>query len=214
MMFTNLASKLLKKDVLVFLDLEGSQFAHDPISIGMIAYKRSDSLSLSSEVLRYRSLIKTKSNIGSLVKRMTGITREMLKETGKGKEVVFKEVINLLRPYSSKAFIAYGEQDLKMLRHFISEEDYTFQYYSHIVKNYFDFHKYIQSLCKSISMNSLSLNKLATIFNIKNDKEHDSFNDALTLSEVYSAFVEDEERTLSLFQEYFQRDVEPMRELL
>ena len=198
MSFSKLAKRLAGKEVAVFLDLEGTQFSHAPISIGAILFTLGDDLKLVQACGTYHAYIQVKDHVGNIVSGLTGITNKMLCAEGKEKDKVLKDLINLCRPYSRKAFIAYGEQDIKMLWKLMNQESYSRDYLTHITKNYFDFHQYIASLFSENNSFSPSLIKLAEIFHIPVVKRHDSYQDAVVLSEIYQKFVDNEEKTIQI----------------
>lgn len=215
MAFDQLSKKLSNKEVLVFLDLEGTQFSHDPIEIGLVTYLKKDNLFIEEKLFTYQSYIKAKDKIGKVVSNLTGITKDLLLEKGKTKQTVLKEIINLLRPYSKKKFIAYGEQDLKMLKHFITDESFTSDYINHIAKNYFDFHLYLASLISDNKSKSPSLSKLAELFEVSNSNAHESLSDAQVLADIYQEFIKDEENTVAILKSFYPDvDEERMRKLL
>ena len=215
MSFDYLSKKISDKRVLIFLDLEGTQFSHTPIEIGMVAYLKGDGLFLGEKLFTYQSYINTNGRIGKVVSDLTGITKELLLNKGKSKTIVLKEIINLLRAYSKKKFIAYGEQDLKMLRHFITEESFTSDYVNHIAKNYFDFHLYLANLISKNKSISPSLSKLTELFDVPKSHAHESLSDAQMLADVYQEFVKDESTTINKIKSmYSEIDEERLRKFL
>ncbi len=190
------------KDVLSFFDFEATQFSNEPIQIGLVAYSKDFQMLFS-----YQSYIKTSVHVEPLVRRMTHITDAVLEKEGKDKTVVLKEIVNLLRPYQKKAFLSYGDQDLRILKHFISKETFTYQYYSHIYKNYFDFQKYVSSLLFNKN-EFLSLADLCSIFDVTNLNPHEAYSDALSLATLYQKILKDEKESTEKLNLFLKEKIE------
>ena len=121
-----LSQRLAKADLLVFFDIEGTQFTHKMIAFGMVCYpKAKDGISFDREnSFSYHSYVKTKDDIGPLVKKMTGISKFTLAMEGKEVREVVPEIDKLLRPYHS-VFISYGSSDILMLLRALDRSDVT-----------------------------------------------------------------------------------------
>lgn len=202
MPFPVLSRFLSSGDLLVFFDLEGTQFSHKVIAIGFIAYpkKEGEILFDDSKKITYHTYVKTDDIIGERVEHLTSITPALLKEKGQDFHSAILEITNLLRPYKKK-YISYGNMDMRMLAKSVNENDITeMNFLRNVSKNYLDFHQYLSSRIVDNKGQSLSIERMMNLYNIENKGHyHDPLSDAIDLSLIYKEFVSDEEKAIQFF---------------
>jgi hypothetical protein len=189
-------------DALIFFDLEATQISHKAIAIGLVIQpkKRGGLIDYTQGPITYHSYIKTKHNIGPVVERLTGITKQTLKKEGKEFHQVILEITNLLRPYHNKRFISYGNGDMHILSQTIDYADETERnFFQHLKKNYFDLSNYLSKRIVSSEGNMLSLSKLGEEYEISLDgKPHSPLYDSQMLAQIFNCYIKEEEKTLAL----------------
>lgn len=209
MAFPVITKEVHKSELLVFFDLEATQFSRQAIAIGLVAYKKDpDSLLPKEEVLRYFSYIKTDDEIGPIVEELTGIHRDNLDYQGISYHQMILEVSKLLRPYKFRKFISYGGLDIEILKRTMKEEDETeVNFFRNVIKNYFDFHSYLEHRIVTENGFSYSLTGMANSLSVSEEgTPHDPLFDSLLLKDIYTSFVSDEERALSLAMENYDKN--------
>lgn len=197
-----LSQKLAKADLLVFFDIEGTQFTHKMIAFGMVCYpKKKDVVSFDRDgSFSYHSYVKTKDDIGPVVKEMIGISKDILALEGKDIRKVVLEVDKLLRPYHP-IFISYGTSDILMMKRTLDRTDVTEEnFFRYVMKNYLDFHQYVSRRICDENGHSLSISKLMDLYRLpKAGPDHDPLCDAKNLSMIYDAYVNRVEDDVSFF---------------
>lgn len=195
-------------DILVFFDIEGAQFSHKMISIGLAGYRRKDGIQLEEKpIFTYHSLVKCEDEIGPVVMNMTGITPEMVKKEGKDVRQVILDINRLIRPYKRK-FISYGNQDTKMILSSIDRKDETeMNFFRNLMKNHLDFHDYLEKRVCDRNGQSYSIERLLSLFHLQgNGKSHDPLTDTMDLAKIYSEYIRDEEIIVDLYLEHYQKN--------
>lgn len=208
MSFPILGKHVLAADCLVFFDFEATQFTHKAIALGVYAIpKKPGFLTFEGEPLLYHGYIKTKDDIGPVVRQMTGITPEILKKEGKSFYDTIREVTKLIRPFKKKCFISYGFMDMKILQLTTNTKDETERnFLAHVAKNYLDFHHYLEKRIVDEKGQSLSISKLMDLFHHQEDRPHDPLSDAKDLANIYLSYVSDEERTVDLVLAHYAKN--------
>ena len=188
--------------VLVFVDLEGTQFSHEVTEIGAYKVWIKEDLSIKKIGQPFRCYVKPKHPIGGLVSKMTGITEEKLAKEG----VPFDEAQSLFRHYVGPdwprtLFITYGNQDAYMMHRSLEcapearEEDVKFFAHRNL-----DFSASLSNYVKDPKGNNLSLIHACEAFNVTlSGSSHDALNDARDLVSLYEAFLSKKEILKSFY---------------
>lgn len=206
MPFKEITSFLKDCDTLVFFDVEGTQFTHKAIAIGLVAYKRiNDSLEFDlTNPLKYHSYIKCDDYIGSLIENKTSITQEILEKEGKDIKDVILKISTILR-HSKNKFFTYGSLDYLMISNAIDQSDETqTNFYRYIVKNKMDFHHYLSKRICDAHGQSYSLLKLLEMYNISpSGISHNPLYDAIDLANLYLSYVQNVDKDVELALENY-----------
>lgn len=197
--------KLRDSKSLVFVDLEGTQISHEAIEIGAWKVYLKEDLTIKKIFRPFKTYIKPKSKVGPVVKEMTGITDQFLEEEGVSFRLAqqgFRKYVG--RDWYRSLFIAYGSQDIVMLKNSADANADSFKedvrFMSH---HYLDFASFLASFVKDDKGNVLSLTHACEMLKAPMvGKNHDALSDARNLVSLYSAFLEQkaliEERYLML----------------
>ena len=209
MAFETIYNKVKKSNLIVFFDLEGTQIHHYPISIGLVAYekKEGDIFFSVDKKIQYKAFINPKEEIGSVVEKITSITPELLEREGESFHEVVKKITTLLRPYH-KCYISYGNLDIKMLSLGLNHHDETeMNFFRNVTKNYFDFHEYLFDRVVNEKGGAYSISKWMEILSLDMPGvAHDPLTDAICLSQIYQAFISDEDRAISLMLKNYHKN--------
>ena len=209
MPFTTLSHTLKDGNLIVFFDMEATQFSHKAIALGLIAYEKKpgDLLFDMEKKIEYHSYIKQSDDIGPVVEEMTGITKDVLAKEGKDFHTVVLEITKLLRPYKKK-YVSYGSMDIKILGCSINPKDETEEnFYRNITKNYLDFHTYISRRICNEKGQSYSIASLMNLYGIENEgRYHDPLTDAVDLMKIYQAYITNIDRDIQLYLEHYSRN--------
>ncbi len=209
MAFSSLSQVIQNGNLIVFFDLEATQFSHKAIALGLVAYeKKPGELCFDVEKkIEYHTYIKQSDEIGPIVEEMTGITKDLLEKEGKDFHTVILEVSKLLRPYKKK-FVSYGSMDIKILSCSINSHDETEEnFYRNVVKNYLDFHTYISRRICNPKGQSYSIENLMKLYGIENvGRYHDPLTDALDLMKIYHAYLTQVDKDIQLYLENYKHN--------
>lgn len=196
-------------NLFVFFDVEGTQFFHKMISIGLVCVpKKENEITFDeSKMFYYHAYVKCDDEIGDVVTRMTGITPQLLEEKGKNVREVILEISKLIRPYKRK-FISYGNQDLRMILNALDKNDETeINFFRNVAKNYFDFHSYLEKIICDKKGQSYSIDRLLNLFCIpKSGTSHDPLSDSINMMKIYQKYVQSEEEILKLYLENYRKN--------
>jgi len=208
MAYSNLLHFIKEGNLIVFFDLEATQFTHKAIALGFVAYeKKIGEVSFDLEKkMEYHAYIKQEDEIGPVVEELTGIHPETLQKEGKDFHQVVLEVSKMLRPYKKK-FLSYGSMDIRILNESIDKQDETERnFYRNVIKNYLDFHMYISKRICDKHGQSYSISSLLKLYGLEIDGPyHNPLMDSLALSKIYYAYVNDEKKDIELYlQNYAQ----------
>ena len=174
-----------------FLDFEATQFDHQLIALGGVMVKVNTDGTLGKEKNGIFAYVKTKSSIGSLVRKLTGINEKMLQEQG----IEFENSINKIKAYcgsdlSSTLFTTFGPNDLLILRDTYAKQkikDMSFLYF--IKSNYLDLQSFISKYIRSPKGTNYSLYNMVKLYNLeKQGTEHNPLSDAINLKNLAKAF--------------------------
>jgi inhibitor of KinA sporulation pathway (predicted exonuclease) len=188
-----LEKALRGKRILVFLDLEGTQFTHEMIEIGAYLAVLRDDLSVKRILPGYKTYVKAKHPIGSVVRELTGITEEKLRKDG----IPFNDAMSGLHKYAGKyagkcVYVTFGSHDLKIIQESVANnEGEQKEFYREIAKEYLDFSAFVSTYVKDDKGNPLSLVNYLKTFKVPfQGKAHDALADAYNLIDLYKAVLE------------------------
>ena len=193
---------------IVFLDFEGTQITQEIIAIGAIKVTLDAKNQIKSKSNPFRVYVKARGKVGRIVKNLTGIDDQLLKEQG----VTFKEAFERLRKYVGKnvdkyLYCTYGNYDMRML-HVTSEinmmnEDSLVQA---ILHHYWDFSATFTKYIKSARNEQLSLKDGLKVFKLSFEgEEHDPSFDAVNLMRLYDAFLTQKGTVLTEYKKTLDR---------
>ncbi len=195
------------KKILVFFDLEGTQFSHEMIEIGAYSVLLHDDLTVKNINPPFKCYVKSQEQVGKIVTELTGITDKKLHDEGLLFPKAFSEFERYVRKYEDRCtFIAFGNQDIKIIQNSVYLNGNASISFSRIIKkNYLDFSSFISSYIKDEKGNPYSLTNYLKIFGVPfAGHAHDAASDAYNLIELYKAFLskkeivrEEYEKTLS-----------------
>ncbi len=195
------------KKILVFFDLEGTQFSHEMIEIGAYSVLLHDDLTVKNINPPFKCYVKSQEQVGKIVTELTGITDKKLHDEGLLFPKAFSEFERYVRKYEDRCtFIAFGNQDIKIIQNSVYLNGNAGISFSRIIKkNYLDFSSFISSYIKDEKGNPYSLTNYLKIFGVPfAGHAHDAASDAYNLIELYKAFLskkeivrEEYEKTLS-----------------
>ena len=175
-----------------FIDFEGTQITQEIIAIGAIKVLLDAKNQVKSKSSPFKVYVKSHGKVGKIVRNLTGIDDQLLKEQG----VTFKEAIERLRKYLGRGYdkliySTYGNYDMRML-HVTAEinnmnDDPLVE---SIFRHYWDFSSTFTKYIKSAKNEQLSLKDALKVFKLSFDgEEHDPSYDAINLMRLYDAFI-------------------------
>ena len=187
----DLKQKLKNKKMLVFFDLEGTQFSHEMIQIGAVAV----TLGANGKIKKYHQpfnrFVRARNKIGSFVTNLTGITEEKLKKEAIQFSQAMKEFKEYCgRYFKSTLFISFGNFDLAIIEASVSYNlDAPKEICHQIQTNYMDYLDFITEFIRDEKGNPYSLVNYCKLLDIKESgKAHDAVNDAINLAHLYEKF--------------------------
>lgn len=193
-----LNKRIAKAKYLLFIDLEGTQFTHEVISIGAYLAKLNKNGTLSDHKDGFYRLVKAKERITPFIVDFTGITQDMLERDG----IEFAQAIKELAAYVGKAwanclFVAYGHNDILMLKTSLAKSPGSFglkERIEHIARHYLDFQSFSEQYIRDENHNTLSLQNMLLKFHIAPEGTfHNALDDAKNLMRIYEAFQKETE---------------------
>lgn len=211
MAFKNLYRAVAHSDILVFYDVEATQFSNQLISFGMVIVKKKRDSFEMEKVDEYFSLIKPDGNytIGHYVEVITSLKKE---DVDKGISVLkFKEILtDKLKGYERICFLSYGELDKKVLLSTFKDRSY-FLYDKDT--HFFDFHAYLKKNLTDEKGTTYSISRLIELFDIQKDYSfHNPLDDSKALFDIFSCFVNDEEKIKKLIDKSYLHNQYLMRD--
>lgn len=190
---------LKKRDILIFLDFEGTQFSHEIIAAGFVKVKIDQSGGFIEEPQYFKRYVKCYGRIGKIVTDMTSIDENLLKDQGIPMENFLSDLDEFIgENYSRCAFITFGSNDMKMMLDSIrysrpSNEKIGYD----ICKNAVDFQSFISQYIRDEKGNPYSLVNYIKLFGKEPcGKVHDPLNDAIDLMTLYRCFFEEKDRVV------------------
>lgn len=188
--------KALKdKTVLVFIDLEGTQFSHEMIEIGAHLVILNKDHTVKKILKGYSSYVKAHNRIGRVVTELTGITEKLLQEKGRPFPEVFKQFRGYVGKYWNKCkFVTFGTHDLRIINMSVenSPKDDELSELAHYVnKNHFDISSFLGQFIQDQHGNPLSLSNNLKVFSQEFEgTKHSALADAYNTALLYKAFIE------------------------
>lgn len=175
---------------LVFVDLEGTQFSHELIAIGAIKVTLTRKGTIKRKSKNFKHYVKPKGAIGRYVRKLTGITQELLDEKG----LEFEEVMELFKKFVGRnadktKYVTFGNHDLRIFQQsakFSSNPNNEFV--NQIAKRNIDLSAVISEYVRN-GRDTYSLVNLCKLFGVPViEPAHDPLNDALMLAGLYDSF--------------------------
>lgn len=188
----DLLQALKGRNVLVFLDLEGTQFTQEVIEIGAVkAYLKPDG-TIKKKMPGFRILVKAHARVGRLVTDLTGITDEQLKKEGVPYRVAlasFKRYVG--RDWRRCLFVTYGNNDAAIIKGSeYSNLDAEDADSKAIVRNMWDYEAFVYHYVRDPNGNVYSLANCLKRFGVPFDGQaHDALADAANLLSLYEAIL-------------------------
>lgn len=181
-----------KEKIVIFLDLEGTQFSHELISLGACKAKVKKDGTFSRLDKGFQVYVKAKNHIGRYVERLTGINQALLDEKG----ISYIEAMNQFKKYVGREFkkakfVTFGSHDIRIFNqsemHSGPADDEFFKIIRH---SHVDLAKIISEYVKDDKNNPLSLSNYCKLFNVSmSGTEHEALSDAKNLAYLYNAIV-------------------------
>lgn len=181
-----------KEKLVVFLDLEGTQFSHELICIGAYKAKLKKDGTFSRLDKGFETYVKARNHIGRFVEKLTGITQETLDQ--KGIEYIeamtkFKKYVG--RDFKKAKYVTFGNHDIRIFSQseLISGPS-NIDLFDAIRKNHVDLARIISEYIKDDKQNSMSLTNYCKLFNINmSGNSHEALSDAKNLAYLYNAIL-------------------------
>lgn len=178
--------------VLVFMDLEGTQFSHEMTQIAAIKVILKDDLTIKKIFKPYKNYVRIKGRVGHVVTKLTGITDELLKKEG----LPFRVIQQGLKKYVGKdwckcRFVTFGSHDAVIVTSSAENNmDASMEEARYLTHHMFDFSEFMSRYVKDENGNPYSLSRALEKFEVKFEgKAHDATNDTKALIALYSAFL-------------------------
>lgn len=191
--------KALKENrVLVFIDLEGTQYSHEMIEIGAYVAILKDDLTIKKFLKGYSTYVKAKHPVGHVVTKLTGITEKTLQDKGKPFPEVFKKFRGYVGKYWNKCkFVTFGNHDIRIINMSVenSPKDQELSELAHTVnKNHFDMSVFLGQYIQDQNGNPLSLSNYLKTFGVPFEGvAHTALADAYNLMMLYKALLDNRE---------------------
>ncbi len=196
-------NKLLKnKKTIVFLDFEGTQFTHEIIAWGAIKCHIDEDGNIIDKDDGFLAYVTTKSTIGSLITKMTGITKDLLSEKGVSLEKAIEQFISYLNEdISGVAFLTFGSSDCKMLHDSINfSNPANAETGREICKNMIDYMAFLSQFIRDSQGNPYSLTNYLKLFeHAPCGISHNPLNDSIDLMNLYTCFLNQKELVLKQY---------------
>lgn len=181
-----------KEKIVVFLDLEGTQFSHELISLGACKAKLKRDGTFGRLDKGFQVYVKSKKSIGKFVEKLTHITEETLVENGLDyvdAMTAFKKYVG--RDYKKAKYVTFGSHDIRIFSQSEIHSGPSLDNFFTIIKsNHVDLSKIISEYIKDDKNNPLSLINYCKLFNVNlSGSEHEALSDARTLAYLYNAIL-------------------------
>ena len=176
---------------LVFLDFEATETTFEIISIGAVKAELDNKKQIKSFDNGFRVYIKTNTEIGPIIEKITGLNNQILNEKG----ISFVEAIDKLSKYVGDTtfvrFMTYGNYDMRLLHvnatnNKLLENNLVLQ----VFRKNIDFSVLLHKYVRRKNNQTISLINALKIFNVTAiEPIHDSLSDAKNLMLLYQAFL-------------------------
>lgn len=203
----NFDRMLKKRDTLIFIDFEGTQFSHEIIAAGCVR-TRSESGFPTGEPHFFKRYVKCYGRIGKIVTEMTAIDENVLKDQGIPMETFLSDLHEFIGENISRcAFIAFGSNDMKMMLDSIRQSRPANEKIGYeICKNTIDFQSFLSQYIRDEKGNPYSLVNYLKVFGKEPcGKMHDPLNDAIDLMNLYRCFFTDKEQVVREYTKVLAR---------
>lgn len=195
--------KVRKYNTLVFVDLEGTQFSHEAIAIGAVKAKiNKENFQIKKLDKGFKVYVKPHNPIGGYVKKLTGITDELLEEKGiPFKDAIKKFVSYCGRDFKNTLFVTFGSHDARIFNQsLLHSSDANAEDVRHIVDNNLDLLSILNEYIRDQNNNTYSLANYLRLYNVNFEgQEHDCLCDARNLAYLYNEVLHQPE---ILYDEY------------
>jgi len=188
-----LNKRIANSKYLLFLDLEGTQFTHEVISIGAYLAKLGKNGKIVSTKRGFYTLVKSREKVSKFITELTNISQDMINKDG----ISFEEALKKLKKYIGIAYnkvrlVTFGFNDILMLQSSLKHQPENPKGQAMIddlSKSYIDFQSMINQYIKDDKNQALSLNNCLAKFNLTFTGElHNALADAKNLMILYGAF--------------------------
>ena len=189
----SLISALRHRRVLVFFDLEATQFTHEMTEIAAIKTLINEDGSIKKVFKPFHYYVIPKGKVGSRVEKMTGLTDEFLLKEGSPFRVVQKGLMKYLgKSYKESLFVCYGNQDGEIFQASAENNMDASMDEALFVKHHcFDFMKFLSHYVTGEDGNPINLTKAMDVFSLTvKGKPHTATSDAYSLLALYEALFE------------------------
>jgi len=182
---------------LLFLDLEGTQFSHEIISIGAVLVDCDNSYKPVGKPKNFKCYVKATSELGDVVSAMTGITEDLLEKEGMS---FYESMVKLNAFLGDRSthlkVLTYGNQDAHMLtcsfRYEANKSPFLKSFVGYLTRNNVDVGTFFSRYVRGKKNELVSLMHMREFFSIPPAGEaHDPLVDSLDLYHVYQAFTSD-----------------------
>ena len=206
-----LNKKLGGTKYLLFLDLEGTQYTHEVISIGAYLAKLTRAGTTGPTKKGFYILVKSREKISKFITEFTGITNSMVEKDG----VSFDEAMIRLRKYIGGSLkhtrmVTYGASDLGMLRSSINNAPYnekSDEFVETLCKTNLDFQAFSTQYMKDDKNNVLSLQNSIKKFSLEFEgNQHNALADAKNLQNLYDSFQSKYDIVINEYKKVLQQN--------
>lgn len=197
---------------LCFLDLEGTQFSHEMIAVGVVKVSIRKDRSVKKIHRGFYTLVKAKNKVGKVVTDLTGITDAQLRKEGVPFRVALEKIKKYMgRDFSKCKYVTFGSHDLRILAQSLAYNlDVKKEDVQILIKHNFDLSEFASNYVKDENNNTLSLANFLKVFNIDfKGTQHNALADALNLVYLYDAILKNHE----ILKEEYMKVLAKMRHL-
>lgn len=185
---------------ILFLDIEGTQRAHEVIEVGAVLVRLKDDYRIddSYKPQEYKRFCLAHEPIGRIVTKMTGLTEEQINSDGVMFIEALRELNKLIGALGDNLIVAtFGNQDILMLEksaEFYKNDTFVQSFVSYLGHKNWDYSAFMNSYIRNEHNQACSLLKLLEIFKVEPYKNsHDALNDAIDLFNLYKKMLDSKE---------------------
>ena len=188
-----LNKKIGSSPFVVFLDLEGTQFTHEVISIGAIITKVGANGVVTPTKKGFHEYVIAQEKVSKFITELTGISQDIVEKQG----LTFSEAMRRLRiyigvPLSKIKLVTFGFSDILMFQSSLKhqpENEATKEMVTFFKNNHVDFQALLNQYVKDNNGQGLSLLNAVQKFNLRFDgAQHNALSDAINLMNLYNSF--------------------------